>query len=263
MIAMMGGGPYPYGPYDAADHQWHQLVSLFVLFAGPALIALFSAGVRCCQEWTKRSSSTSTAGTEEASSEASALPPACGSAAPAPATSNGASADGMPAVNAPATETPSIAPVRASDVERDRTAQTLSDAIAVGRLTLDEGRERIGAALGARHRGELDELVADLPTEAAGSSLDRRQGAMAWVRGPAIAALAAMAVFAAIVTQAVSGVWALWPVAIVAVGLLVYAAESRRLSARHPAGHPRPGALRPPSDGAAGGKASLTEKARP
>jgi len=262
MIAVMAGGPYgPYGPYDAPDHQWHQLVSLFVLFAGPALIALFSAGVRCCQQWTRRSSSTSTASTEEASSEALALPSPGGSAALAPATSNEATPEGMAALEA--AETPAIAPVLASDVERDRTTQTLSDAIAVGRLTLDEGRERIGAALGARHRGELDDLVADLPTEDSGSSLVHRHGAMAWARGPAIAALAAMAVFAAVVTQAVSGVWAMWPVAIAAVGLLVYATESRRLSARRPVGDPHRRAVKPPRDGAPVEKASLTEKARP
>jgi DUF1707 SHOCT-like domain len=258
MIAMMGGGPYPYGPYDAPDHQWHQLVSLFVLFAGPALIALVSAAVRGCQQWTKRSSSSSAPGKEAASSETAALPAGDAGALPA-ATASGASSDG-----APADKTAAIAPVRASDAERDRTAQTLSDAIALGRLTFDEGRERIGAALGARHRGELDELVADLPTEStAPPSLDRRHGASGRVRGPVIAALAAMAVFAAIVTQAVAGVWAMWPLAIAAVGLLVYAAESRRLSARPPVGHPHRAVVQPPSGGAPGGKAPLTEKAQP
>ena len=153
--------------------------------------------------------------------------------------------------------------MRASDAERDRAAQTLSDAVAVGRLTLDEGRERIGAALGARHRSELDDLLADLPTEAAPASPPGVRHGMGWVRGPVIAALAAMAVFAAVVTQAVAGVWAMWPVAIAAVGLFAYAAEARRLSARRPVGNPSRRVLEPPSDGRLSERAQLSEKAQP
>jgi Domain of unknown function (DUF1707) len=54
--------------------------------------------------------------------------------------------------------------VRASDAERDRTAQALSAHAGEGRLTLAELSERVDAAYAARTRGELEALVRDLPT---------------------------------------------------------------------------------------------------
>lgn len=57
-------------------------------------------------------------------------------------------------------------PILASDAERDATAGQLSEAIAEGRLGIDEGRQRIDAALRARHRHELTALTADLPPPA-------------------------------------------------------------------------------------------------
>jgi Domain of unknown function (DUF1707) len=57
--------------------------------------------------------------------------------------------------------------VRASDAERDRTAQDLSAHAGEGRLTLAELSERVDAAYAARTRGELEALVRDLPSEAA------------------------------------------------------------------------------------------------
>ena len=54
---------------------------------------------------------------------------------------------------------------RVGDVDRNRTADLLKEAHAAGYLTLEEVDERLGTALGARTRGELDRLVADLPPE--------------------------------------------------------------------------------------------------
>ena len=54
---------------------------------------------------------------------------------------------------------------RAGDADRDRTADLLKEAHAAGYLTLEETDERLGTALAARTRGELDRLVADLPPE--------------------------------------------------------------------------------------------------
>ena len=59
--------------------------------------------------------------------------------------------------------------VRASDAERERTADLLRQAAAEGRLTFEELADRIGAALGARTRGELDRLTEDLPVLAGGA----------------------------------------------------------------------------------------------
>ena len=54
---------------------------------------------------------------------------------------------------------------RAGDADRNRTAELLKEAHAAGYLTLEEVDERLGSALAARTRGELDRLVADLPPE--------------------------------------------------------------------------------------------------
>jgi hypothetical protein len=54
---------------------------------------------------------------------------------------------------------------RVGDAYRNRTADLLKEAHAAGYLTLEEVDERLGTALAARTRGELDRLVADLPPE--------------------------------------------------------------------------------------------------
>jgi Domain of unknown function (DUF1707) len=54
---------------------------------------------------------------------------------------------------------------RVGDADRNRTADLLKEAHAAGYLTLEEVDERLGTALTARTRGELDRLVADLPPE--------------------------------------------------------------------------------------------------
>lgn len=53
--------------------------------------------------------------------------------------------------------------LRASDADRERTAQLLREHHAVGRLTAEEFNERLEQAFAARTRGELDDLLADLP----------------------------------------------------------------------------------------------------
>ncbi|WP_370423945.1 DUF1707 domain-containing protein [Streptomyces sp. QH1-20] len=53
--------------------------------------------------------------------------------------------------------------LRASDADRDRTADILREALAEGRLTAEEHAERIGAVYRARTHAELEPLVRDLP----------------------------------------------------------------------------------------------------
>jgi hypothetical protein len=52
--------------------------------------------------------------------------------------------------------------LRASDAERERTAELLRRAAGEGRLTIDEFDERLDAAYAARTRSELERLVADV-----------------------------------------------------------------------------------------------------
>ncbi|PZF84336.1 DUF1707 SHOCT-like domain-containing protein [Jiangella anatolica] len=51
---------------------------------------------------------------------------------------------------------------RVSDAEREQVAERVRAAAADGRLGLDELDERLGSALAARTRGELDAVIADL-----------------------------------------------------------------------------------------------------
>lgn len=54
-------------------------------------------------------------------------------------------------------------PILASDAERDGAVARLRQAVAEGRLTLEEFSDRVGAAHGARTDRDLDALTRDLP----------------------------------------------------------------------------------------------------
>jgi Domain of unknown function (DUF1707)/Cell wall-active antibiotics response 4TMS YvqF len=75
--------------------------------------------------------------------------------------------------------------LRASDADRERTAETLRRAAGEGRLSLDELDERLNAAYAARTRAELEPLVADVVE--AGHETARRlpvrrgEGGTSWV----------------------------------------------------------------------------------
>jgi hypothetical protein len=53
--------------------------------------------------------------------------------------------------------------VRASDVERDQVIKTLGQHTADGRLTMDEFEERVGEALSATSRADLEPVLRELP----------------------------------------------------------------------------------------------------
>jgi hypothetical protein len=54
--------------------------------------------------------------------------------------------------------------MRAADADREQVAARLREALDEGRFTLDEYDERVREAYAAKTFGELDRLVADLPT---------------------------------------------------------------------------------------------------
>lgn len=60
--------------------------------------------------------------------------------------------------------------LRASDADRERVAEILRDAVAEGRLAMEEFDERLDAAYKARTYGELEPLTADLPAAAAAAA---------------------------------------------------------------------------------------------
>lgn len=110
-----------------------------------------------------------------------------------------------------------ISPILASDAERDDALQSISCAVGVGRLTLDEAVRRIDAVLRSRHRHQLTELVGDLPVQVREDAIPARDST--GLR-PALLVGALLATLTAVVFQIGANVWEFWPVAVAACGLL-------------------------------------------
>ena len=108
-----------------------------------------------------------------------------------------------------------LPPVLASDLERDETASRVSQAVGEGRLSIEEGVERIDAVLRSRHRHELAVHVADLPSPAPRTAIRPFISTSLRV---GFLAVAAAVVLAAVLVQALVGLWELWPLAVVALG---------------------------------------------
>lgn len=70
--------------------------------------------------------------------------------------------------------------VRASDAERDETISTLREHALAGRLTLEEFSARIGSALSAGTRAELETLGRDLPSPGKGAVEPTRRRPTRW-----------------------------------------------------------------------------------
>ncbi|MFE7132960.1 DUF1707 domain-containing protein [Streptomyces sp. NPDC057638] len=70
--------------------------------------------------------------------------------------------------------------MRASDHDRELIAERLRDAVAEGRLTMEEFDERLTRAYEARTQGELSPLVADLPATGTPSAVTAPDGAARW-----------------------------------------------------------------------------------
>ncbi|MFF3289759.1 DUF1707 domain-containing protein [Streptomyces sp. NPDC003023] len=67
--------------------------------------------------------------------------------------------------------------MRASDAEREQVAERLRDAVAEGRLDMDEFDQRLDIAYRARTRGELEPLVRDLPATSGPASVSSASSA--------------------------------------------------------------------------------------
>ena len=102
--------------------------------------------------------------------------------------------------------------VLASDPEREQVAEALRRHAAAGRLDPDELDERLGRALTARTRAELEPLVADLP---APTPRPRRQ----IPRIPPVLPLAILLVAIWALTGA-GYFWPIWPIGALLIGTL-------------------------------------------
>ncbi|KIX70284.1 hypothetical protein SF12_21165, partial [Streptomyces sp. MBRL 601] len=63
--------------------------------------------------------------------------------------------------------------LRASDADREKVAERLRDAMAEGRLDMDEFGERLDAVYRARTYAELEPLTRDLPATGTGAPAAR------------------------------------------------------------------------------------------
>ncbi|MFG2647224.1 DUF1707 domain-containing protein [Streptomyces sp. NPDC048436] len=68
-------------------------------------------------------------------------------------------------------EQPHLPDLRAADADRERVAERLRDAVAEGRLDMEEFEERLDATYKARTYGELEPITRDLPSHGAKVSM--------------------------------------------------------------------------------------------
>jgi hypothetical protein len=117
--------------------------------------------------------------------------------------------------------------LRTSDKEREQIAEILRAAMTEGRLTLEEGEERLGIVYAAKFRDELAPLTADLPGHGRQALADTPQARTATRRG-----LRRHAGFVAVVGLILTGLWVLsaahffWPIiplAFLVIGLARHA----------------------------------------
>ena len=109
-------------------------------------------------------------------------------------------------------ETPSANRTRTSDQEREQIAEILRAAMTEGRLTLQEGEERLTATYAAKYRDELAPLTVDLPDGGRRALAETPQARLATRRG--VRRHASFVLAAALL---LTGLWALsgahffWP----------------------------------------------------
>jgi Domain of unknown function (DUF1707) len=121
--------------------------------------------------------------------------------------------------------------VRTSDVEREQVAAILRAAVSEGRLSLEEGDERLARVYAAKYRDELEPLTTDLP-DGGWDGLSRTPEALAGVRHGLFRHGALVAVAAAVLVGLwlLSGAhffWPLLPLAFLVIGFLRHRAFVR------------------------------------
>ena len=99
--------------------------------------------------------------------------------------------------------------LRASDADREHVAERLRHAAAEGRLLAEELEERLGKTFKARTYGELDTVVADLPSTRVAQRSPIPLARPALVLAIALAAMVVIA-FAILVITGLLAAWALW-----------------------------------------------------
>jgi DNA-binding transcriptional regulator YbjK len=108
-----------------------------------------------------------------------------------------------------------MASIRASDAEREQVAHILRTAIGEGRLTLDEGEERLTEVYQAVYRDDLEKLTADLPDNGRQALAELPEARLAEARDrrrrAAVAGAVVLVVAALVGVMALTGTHVLWP----------------------------------------------------
>ncbi len=127
--------------------------------------------------------------------------------------------------------------LRASDAEREFVAERLRQATADGRLLAEELEERLARALRARTYGELDVLVADLPSRRVATRPRRQISTLTSAATVAMvmAAAVAMLAVAALLITGLFAAWAMWVLA----GWWFFGRGRRTGVRHHPQAHMR------------------------
>jgi hypothetical protein len=127
--------------------------------------------------------------------------------------------------------------LRTSDTEREQVATILRAAMTEGRLTLEEGEERLGACYAAKFRDELLPLTADLPDNGRRALVETPEAVAATRRH-----LRRHAGFVAAMALFLTGLWVLsgahffWPI-IPLIFLFVGLKRHARMQYHHRYGH--------------------------
>ena len=120
--------------------------------------------------------------------------------------------------------------IRASDAERDQVTGILQSAVAEGRLTPEEGGERLAAVSAARYRDELGHLVHDLPATVETVSLPPALRGAGWIGFAArlVRGLAFGAVFVALALWGFGFFLPFWIAGLVALAIITRGRRGRR-----------------------------------
>lgn len=125
---------------------------------------------------------------------------------------------------------------RAGDIDRQKTAARLGQALAQGYLALPEYEQRVQEAFQTQTTGELGDLVADLPLDRIRRADPRRRAAKAAAARLGVrihlAAFLAMTAIALIVWAAtgVAYFWPIWPILGAGIGLVSHALSVRAVA---------------------------------
>ncbi|HEY6108786.1 MAG TPA: DUF1707 domain-containing protein [Gemmatimonadales bacterium] len=139
--------------------------------------------------------------------------------------------------------------IRASDAEREQVTGVLQRAVAEGRLTPEEGGERLAAASAARYREELGQLVRDLPATVDPMPHAPRRLPWLWMAARLVRGLVLGALFATLLFWGIGLFLPFWIFGLVVLTIMM-GGRRRRYRAMRWRGwgwHGSPGRYRPSS----------------